>query len=89
MELEPYKNPFFTDPIPEKAILNRTFYGVIRLKDRKICFLPYRIARKYGYRWENQVVNRTDEKIVAKSTVKNRKILFLTVTYEFLYGYTM
>ena len=38
MELDPYKNPFFTDPIPENAILNRTFHDVIRLKDRKICF---------------------------------------------------
>ena len=32
MELEPYKNPFFTDPIPENTVLNRIFHGVIRLK---------------------------------------------------------
>ena len=47
------------------------------------------MAQKYGYRWENQVLNRTDDKIVAKSTVKNRKIPFLTVNLAFLYGYTM
>ena len=47
------------------------------------------MAQKYGYRWENQVLNRTDDKIVAKSTVKNRKIPFLTVNLDFLYGYTM
>ena len=34
-------------------------------------------------------MNRTDDKIVAKSTVKNRKIPFLTVNLDFLYGYTM
>ena len=34
-------------------------------------------------------MNRTDEKIAAKSTVKNRKIPFLTVNLDFLYGYTM
>ena len=38
MELDPYKNSFFTDSIPKNAILNRTFYGMIRLKDQKICF---------------------------------------------------
>ena len=34
-------------------------------------------------------MNRTDDKIVAKSTVKNWKIPFLTVNLDFLYGYTM
>ena len=50
MDFQPYKNPFFTDPILQNAVLNRTFHGMIRLKDQKICFLPYRTARKYGYR---------------------------------------
>ena len=89
IELDPYKNPFLTDPIPENAVLNRTFYDVIRLKDQKFCFEPYRIAQKYGYRWENRVLIRTDNKTGAKSTVKNHKNLFLTVTSDFLYGYTM
>ena len=66
IELDPYKNPFLTDPIPENAVLNRTFYDVIRLKDQKFCFGPYRIAQKYGYRWENRVLNRTDVETGAK-----------------------
>ena len=86
MNLYPYKNPFFTDSIPENAILNRTFHGVIRLKDRKIFFQPYRIARKYGSSCENPVFNRINRKNDEKSTVKDRKILFLTVILDFLYG---
>ena len=34
-------------------------------------------------------MNRAADEKVAKSTVKNRKILFLTVTHEILYGYNL
>ena len=76
MDFLPYKNPFFTDPIPENDVLNRTFHGVIRIKDRKICFKPYRIARKYGSEYKNPVSDRIVEKKRRKSTVKDWKILF-------------
>ena len=89
MGFYPYKNPIFTDPIPQNAVLNRTFHGVIRLKDRKICFQPYRIARKYGSSCKNPVFNRVNRKNDEKSTVQDRKILFLTVILNFLYGSVM
>ena len=86
-KFHPYKKWNFTDPIAKNTIWIRTFYGAIRLKFRKMVFLPYRTANLYGSRYENPVLNRTDGKIVAKSTVKNRKIPFLTVNLDFLYGY--